>query len=57
MAILKQAKNIVVNVKSDSMIIANKSISKTAQKIMLRTTKGDIDLYSVKKINIHTDGN
>lgn len=56
MAIIKQAKNILVKVQSDSVIFANQSMTKTAKKMMIRTTEDDIIMIAAKKLKAKNNG-
>lgn len=56
MAILKQAKNIIIKVQSDSNIIVKETISKNASKIVLKTTVGDIQLIASKRLKATSNG-
>ncbi|MNS29589.1 hypothetical protein D3C72_615960 [compost metagenome] len=56
MAILKQAKNIIIKVQSDSNIIVKETISKNASKIVLKTTVGDIQLIAAKLLKATSNG-
>ncbi|MNE35067.1 hypothetical protein D3C80_1288110 [compost metagenome] len=56
MAILKQAKNIIIKVQSDSNIIVKETISKNASKIVLKTTVGDIQLIAAKRLKATSNG-
>ncbi|MBL0737644.1 hypothetical protein JI750_12130 [Flavobacterium sp. GN10] len=56
MAILKQAKNIIIKVQSNSNIIVNKTISKNASKIVLKTTLGDVQLIASKRLKTNSNG-
>jgi len=56
MAILKQAKNIIIKAQSDSNIIVNKTISKNASKIVLKTTLGDVQLIASKRLKTNSNG-
>jgi len=56
MAIIKQAKNIMVKVQSDSVIFANQSMTKTAKKMMIRTTEDDIIMIAAKKLKAKNNG-
>ncbi|MBE8726783.1 hypothetical protein C4F50_17845 [Flavobacterium sp. KB82] len=57
MAILKQAKNIVINVHSDSTAIVNNNMTKTAKKITMRSIQGNLEIHSINKINKKSNGN
>jgi len=56
MAIIKQAKNIMVKVQSDSVIFANQIMTKTAKKMMIRTTEDDIIMIAAKKLKAKNNG-
>ena len=56
MAIIKQAKNILVKVQSDSVIFARQSMTKTAKKMMIRTTEDDIIMIAAKKLKAKNNG-
>ena len=56
MAILKQAKNIIIKVQSDSNIIVKETISKNASKIVLKTTVGDIQMIASKRLKVTSNG-
>lgn len=56
MAILKQAKNIIIKVQSDSNIIVKETISKNASKIVLKTTVGDIQMTAAKRLKATSNG-
>ncbi|MCP2029600.1 translation elongation factor EF-4 [Flavobacterium sp. HSC-32F16] len=56
MAILKQAKNITIKVQSDSDIIVKETISKSASKIVLKTTVGDIQMIAAKLLKANSNG-
>lgn len=55
MAILKQSKNMFVNVKSDYNLQVGKKLEKIASKLNVEAMKGNLTLASNKKIV--TDGN
>ncbi|WP_168199984.1 hypothetical protein [Flavobacterium sp. KBS0721] len=56
MAIIKQAKNIMVKVQSESVIFAHQSMTKTAKKMMIRTTEDDIIMIAAKKLKAKNNG-
>lgn len=56
MGIIKQAKNIVIKVQSESQIIVRNNMGKTAGKLTLRTTTGDIKMIAMKQLKAKSNG-
>lgn len=56
MAIIKQAKNILIKVQSDSTIIVKENLTKTAGKLVLRSTESDIEIIAAKRLKAKNNG-
>ena len=56
MAIIKQAKNIIIKVQTNSTIIVMNNMSKTSEKLVLRTTEGDIEMIAAKRLKAKNNG-
>lgn len=56
MAIIKKAKSIVIKVQSNSTIIVKENLTKTAGKLILRTTESDIEIIAAKRLKVRNNG-
>ena len=55
MAIIKQASNIGVQVSNESLTFVGDLLEKTAERVIINATSGNIEIKSTKKI--YTNGN
>ncbi|MFD1601293.1 hypothetical protein ACFSJW_23115 [Flavobacterium artemisiae] len=56
MGIVKQAKNITIQVARESTIIVKENMDKTASKVVLRTSEGDITMIAAKHLKAKSNG-